>query len=422
MSQEGEVIQHIDPITGQPIILEYSVSRGWQPVDLGTLSGNLNYSQDLLGTGMDPAAGVLSGNYDQSQYAPVQINAPEQPSTPTIGLWANSGDELKSLWVTRLQEGAMPYEIIQESIAGGHLPDPLTDENPEAAQAQIDAVTADLTNARQEVYETQQYETAMQNPEYAPNPNSQRFTNAGLPDPSQQYTDEELNPLLPFALEKGAQGLDQVDDYNQWASRGAVEHQIRRQAEKYSMPDSNTAGEPREDGWYNVGEEGSRLERLGGALYGSANELADLDLSGLAEDPNSWLAKKAGGAVNSLVGWATDRPEEEGEPESGSLSGLWGSNGRIADIIRHNAYGGLDRATGGDGHGGGRQASGGRTPGMRSEQYYQQKTQESRDRGNSAYDGWMDAVKARRSQNATNRLRQQVGTPTQNALRARMGL
>lgn len=418
MAEEGEIIQEVDPITGQPIFLEYSVSKGWQPVDLGTMAGNLNYSQDLLSTGMDPAAGILQGNYDPSAYAPIQREV-EVPYTPLWQAWSSSQDQTKAAVAARIAEGATPHEIAEEMITGGFLPDPDSGE-PADARA-YEAFIADAGTLRDEFGQVAQYEQQMANPQFDPNPNSQRFLAAGLPDPSQQYTDEQLNPLLPFAQAKAEEGELAMKQFSNWRNKDAISDVIRKNAAFTAGVDEGRVDPrrgPDTEGWTNISRDGSPLEQAGAAMYGAAKEVPEF-LAGL---PNmdlspTGLANAAGGAL----GWLTRRPDND-EDDGGT--GSEGLDKLIAQVARKNeaaggaptgvggrVWAGLDRALGGDGRGT-----------SKPKVDYARKRRDEKKYGDAAYQGWMDQLAAHRAQRATDRVRASGVTPTRDVLMGRMGL
>lgn len=417
----------LDPITGQPILMEYSVSKGWQPVDLGTMSGNLNYSQDLLSTGMDPAAGVLSGLYDPSAYAdvPVEVEAPELTLWP---LYQNSGDELSQLVFGRIQEGARPDQVVTELAELGYI-------EPDSDTAK--GILADASTLREEFSQVQRYQQQVQNPQMQTNPNAERFLAAGLPNPADQFSDEDINPLLPLALQAGQEGMKKVRDYENFANsdkfRGALERQAAA-TQGHANPEFDEAQREQRQGGG-----GSRLERFGRGVgelgLGIGQDLADAGPGGIARGYAENVARfnpayqglnVGAKAAKGIWGWLNDDPDAPKPPEAPE-SGLGeGLDKLIAQVAAKNeARGGAGTGVGGkfwEAINRAAQNNGQPRGAQMTKKDYEAKTKKSAKMGNDAYAGWMAQLAAHRAQQDTNRARQTAGTPTSAILMGRMGL
>lgn len=422
---EQQVI--LDPITGEPILMEYSVSKGWQPVDLGTMSGNLNYSQDLLSTGMDPAAGVLSGLYDPSAYADVPVEV-EEPELTLLPLYEQSGDELSQMVFGRIQEGARPDQVVTELTELGYI-------EPDSDTAK--GILSDATTLREEFSKVQRYQQAVANPQMQTNPNAARFLAAGLPNPAEQFTDEDINPLLPLALQAGQEGMGKVRDYENFANSDRFRDVLGKMAgatEGHANPEFDEAR--REE---RQGAGGTRLERFGRGVgelgFGLANELGEAGpegvLRGYAENvarfnPAYQGANVGAKAAKGIWGWLNDdpdAPDAPSAPESGNPKAL---DDLIAQVAQKNKdRGGAPTGVGGRIWGALNQVSekhGAPRGSQKTRKDYQAKQQQSAELGDAAYAGWMAQLAAHRAQQDTNRARQTAGTPTSAILMGRMGL
>ncbi len=218
---------------------EFSATRGWQPVDIGTQSTQGNVLQDWLDILSDPfLGGMVAGGTDpfSSQGAPIELPDPiPQPviSTPTIDRFLNSGNQWAQMVAESIKGGKPEFQIRDELralVTSGQMSQEVFDDlvpsiaamEKEQADAAVAQATYDSKVAAQQQGIAQQ--------QAQPSPYDQQFRKAGLPSPTEQYTPEVFNPELPQLADSLAQQRgsmqDALDRYLSERSLGNIDSMI----------------------------------------------------------------------------------------------------------------------------------------------------------------------------------------------------
>lgn len=198
---------------------EYSVSKGWQPVDIGTQQQNLNYRQDYLSSMVDPIYGALTGAVDPSAFDPVAVEqeAIPEPETPYLSRYGASQDPVIAALRTAAEQGEDPLQVVKYMEEKGLLPAPTKDANgKEVASTERDYYLGIADQFANEQYALQtwqrQSEQQAANPKFEDSKLTQKFNDLGIPLPTLQYTPESFQPDIP---ERAAMSNDMNAAYEQ---------------------------------------------------------------------------------------------------------------------------------------------------------------------------------------------------------------
>lgn len=240
-----------DPLADQVLALtpEYSISRGWQPPDGGTVSQSTNVLQDRMQLGGDILMQILMGSFDPSALQPIvdpnwQPEPP--PPTPTLNLYKQ--DPLMNQAIGLMRDGATPRDAI--ITAKFELEGVTPDLEDEAVKADVDYLVGEAAKVQSEVGELQAFNEQPQEPPMIDSPAMEQAREMGMPTGS--YTPEMLNPEIAPTAEKAAADQTSLDER-------AREFQLSETA----MPQVQDAVKPLVDRFLNgntfgIGEGGER--------------------------------------------------------------------------------------------------------------------------------------------------------------------
>lgn len=175
--------------------------------DIGSQASQLNFQQDLMGTGMDPFAAFLAGpgSYDESMFSPTYEVVPGESGGATYLnniLQSSDPNSAEYLIADYVSNGGSPMEAVQLLQQKGIVPAPQYIDDPAApgtgkkvldpaASQTLDYYTKFATDA----YSKRLSDTPDTEKEI-PNENLKAITDAGYTDPRQQYTTDFVDPSL----------------------------------------------------------------------------------------------------------------------------------------------------------------------------------------------------------------------------------
>jgi hypothetical protein len=169
---------------------EYSATRGWQPVDVGTQSTQGNVLQDRMQLLSDPIFGALFG-FDQlgsAQAAPTKPIPQPVISTPTLDRFRSSGNEWAQMVAESIQNGKPEFQIrdeLRQLINAGQISQEVFDDLvPSISTIEKEVAQANVAQA--------EYDNAVAAQTAQPSKFDQQFAEAGLPSPREQYTKEQM--------------------------------------------------------------------------------------------------------------------------------------------------------------------------------------------------------------------------------------
>jgi hypothetical protein len=324
MSQQVDPIDlYIQQLMAQAIP-EWSVSKGEQPVDIGTLSQNMNYRQDVRSDVFNPESALLSGNVNPALFDPVVVEQPDPPETPRLSTWAKSPNEIQQLILQGVSEGLDPRMVVKRLTDPGpngeapvlELP---VDDNGKVDTSEFDYYVAEASALRDEVYAATQYQMQLANPKTAPSPATVILQGAGFSStPADRFAPEDFVPEVA-SLQSNAQGMR--DDWARGRKQIIADDIGARAAllKHAGLPMQGTSQS--REGWTDIRQDGSRVEKLGLAIRDSMQEIGDIGGGVPSNLTASGLASSAlGGAARLGVGamdWAFGRPSpgDEEKPD-----------------------------------------------------------------------------------------------------------
>lgn len=237
---------------GGGVLPEYSVTKGWQPVDLGTVASNVNLQQDVTQQMLDPMRAALMGFYDPQAFEPVPVepDLPDEPKTPLLGRYSQSSDQVIQAIIADLARGDDPRRIVMKLAEGGLIEAPLKDEatGKTIESPEVDYYLELAENLGNEIYERQVYDQkvqeAQQNPQFEDSDLTKKFKAAGFAStPADQYGPQDVVPKF-----------DEFQD-NAATAKTAYEEAIRNFGEVHrSESYANAANQPQErgDSWLDL--------------------------------------------------------------------------------------------------------------------------------------------------------------------------
>lgn len=302
----------------QQAMPEYSVSKGWQPVDIGTLSQNMNYEQDIMQTLTDPFRGAMSGFIDESAFAPTyeEVELPDEPETPRLATWAQSSSPIQQLILQGVSEGLDPRMVVKRLVDEGQIEVPVDAGTGKPDTSEFDYYVSEASALRDELYSKQRWQTQVeqiqaQGPKEIPSETAKMFTEAGLRLPTERYsTAPEIGESRAYADDekKGADASAQayrqalsarnnqrtVEGGDSSTLKGVIDQRMARSSQSRVPTQrgrNRTTGEP------NMVEPALRQRAAlpaphAGAMIGGANRAAQADLQAkMLANQAMWLEK-----------------------------------------------------------------------------------------------------------------------------------
>lgn len=203
------------PASGMPgFTPEYNVSKGWQPVDVGTLLQNQDLMSGYADMGSDLLLGAMTGNYDPAAFEDeVTFEEPERPDTPRLDMYGSGADPSMTLLIGYLDAGLSPRAAVERMVAEGAIKDP---RNPDEWEQEPDTSEYDyLLSEAQAIFP----EVAAMR-KFDPTPietrerskAAQKFDDLGLPLPTERYGPEMFVDNYAGDIERGGQAAKQYED------------------------------------------------------------------------------------------------------------------------------------------------------------------------------------------------------------------
>lgn len=238
MSEDGTIYDWI--AMQQQVMPEWVGGAGrnahYAAPDIGSQASQLNFTQDLMGTGVDPLMLWLAGEMDSGSLAS-QFEEDEVIPGDTRGrdfltnvLNTTSPDSIENLIAEHILAGGSPIEAVKLAEQSGLIKPSMRD-----AYHQGQKVGQEPDTSERDYYlkwATDAQTRLLQDKEEQRNPGKeilhpfvQRMLDAGFTDPRQQYTPNYVNPAVE-GMERQVQGGQAQTDVAR-AKYGAMRDRVR---------------------------------------------------------------------------------------------------------------------------------------------------------------------------------------------------
>lgn len=208
-----------DPNSQYQFMPEYSVTKGWLPVDIGTMQQNQNFWEDQNRWAADPIVGIQSGSFDPSAYEDVvTTELPEAPETPKLDLYGGEGaqPEMQAL-IGLLERGYSPKAAVDQLVVTGVIPDPWAEDNLDSNGKPMrtddyDYLVAEASSLQPEVAALRKYQSQEPVETRESSEAMKHLEELGIPNPNERFGPETFEPNLPLLSEHAGNSRVRQED------------------------------------------------------------------------------------------------------------------------------------------------------------------------------------------------------------------
>lgn len=299
---------------------EWSVSKGQQPVDIGTLSQNMNYNQDIMQTLTDPFVGAMSGFIDESAFAPTyeEVELPDAPDTPVLAQWEASPNPVQQLILQGVSDNLDPRTVVNQLVEAGEITLPVDETTGKVDTSEFDYYVGEASKLRDELFSRNKWQSQVeqiqaQGPKEIPSETAKMFTEAGLRLPTERYSSApEIGDSRAYADEE-KKGYDSSSQAYRQALRARNNRRNESESTSEALASRQTSGmrasthsrvptqrgRSRSTGEANMVDPALRRRAAlpaphAGAMIGNANRAAQSDFQAKMLANNAMWLEKAG--------------------------------------------------------------------------------------------------------------------------------